>query len=177
MKKRKTFLTKIVNCILGFVIVVLALFIISSKLPILGGYKSFAIMSGSMEPKIKTGALVFENHPKKYQVNDVITYRDFSNRLITHRLVAIFFDKGKAYFVARGDANTISDFQILSKNDIVGKVFFQVNHLGYIVSFSQSIPGLIVFIIIPATIILYQEIINLKTDFSMWKIKKRKKIA
>ena len=56
----------------------------------LAGYQTFTILSGSMEPAISTGDLVFDERISAADagVGDVITFPEpGTRRLITHRLV------------------------------------------------------------------------------------------
>ncbi|MFC1722166.1 signal peptidase I, partial [Patescibacteria group bacterium] len=52
------------------------------------GLRSFAVTSGSMEPTIKTGSLVFTTKANYYEINDIITFQQGSSkRAITHRII------------------------------------------------------------------------------------------
>lgn len=127
-----------------------------------GRYKLMVVLSGSMEPAIKMGSIVVIKPEKNYIKKDIITYQDLakSKTTITHR---VFEASGSAY-ITKGDANKIPDTTKIFPKQIIGKVIFVIPYLGYPVSFTKTLPGLILVIVIPATIIVYQELVNLKND-------------
>ena len=65
------------------------------------GIRPYVVYSGSMEPEISTGAVVFtkegEFSPKK---GDIITFHN-GDTVVTHRVVK----KEKDIFITKGDAN------------------------------------------------------------------------
>lgn len=157
------------------IVIVFSLIVIFSSLDIFG-HRMYAVKSGSMEPKIPTGSLVFDEKSSGYKVGDVITFRIPNNKdTVTHRIVQIKTDlKNDTFYVVKGDANQASDPNPVPKDDVVGKVSHSVPYFGYLVSFVKTLPGLIIFIIIPATIIIYQELVNIKTEIAKIRATKRK---
>lgn len=113
-----------------------------------------------MEPAVKTGSLVFVIPSSLYRVGDIITFKSGTKTTTTHRLVAVSADK----FRTAGDANNQPDPSLISAHQILGKVFYVTPYLGYIAAFAKTPPGFILFVIVPATIIIYEEI---KTLFSL----------
>jgi len=128
----------------------------ASNTNITGGFKSFLVQSGSMEPSIMTGDVVIINQQKQYFNNDVITFKDSQNRIITHRIVDISQDK----ISTKGDANRSSDPETITQNMILGKVIVVLPKLGYLVNFSKTIPGVILLIIIPCFLLIGDEILK-----------------
>ncbi len=125
-----------------------------SNTNIAGGFKSFLVQSGSMEPSIMTGDIVITNRQKQYFNNDVVTFKDFQESIITHRIIDINQEK----ISTKGDANRTSDPEVINQNMILGKVVFVIPKLGYLVSFSKTLPGVILLIIIPCLILIGDEI-------------------
>lgn len=119
----------------------------------------FVVQSGSMQPAISAGSLILVSKAESYRLGDIITYSR-GRTLTTHRLVEI---RGQE-FITKGDANQATDSAAVKKEQILGKLVLAVPYLGYPVSFTKSLPGLILVVIIPATIIVYQELVNLKND-------------
>src|SRR5437762_10664042 len=74
------------------------------------GYQSLTVMSGSMEPNIHVGDVVFDRTvaPLSAHVGDVVTFRDPQNqsRLLTHRIRSMKLVGANVKIVTRGDANT-----------------------------------------------------------------------
>lgn len=146
-----------------------------------GGLQLFVVRSGSMAPKIKPGALVASLQRPEYKVNDVIVYltspgADLRNpdSTITHRVIEVHDDEGRATFTTKGDANQTADQEMVPEVRVLGKVFLNIPYLGYLINFTKSQTGFIVLILIPGTIIVYTELIKLKTEI-VRVVKNRKK--
>ena len=103
-----------------------------------------------------TGDIVVISRQKQYLNNDVITFKDSQERVITHRIVDINQDK----ISTKGDANRTSDPETINQNMVLGKVLIVIPKLGYVVSFSKTLPGLILLIVIPCLILIGDEIIK-----------------
>lgn len=143
-------------------ITVLALYIISSNFNIFGGYQPFLVQSGSMEPAIMTGDVIVIQHRGTYFINDVITFQTSNgDRIVTHRIVAVDQGKEKKYST-KGDANRTGDEDIIGDQQIMGKVVLVIPKLGYFVAFSKSPRGLIFLLIIPAVILILDELVKVK---------------
>lgn len=142
-----------------------ALFVAASALPIPGGWKLFTVQSGSMVPSITVGSLVVVKPAGEYAVNDVITFKTGPTPT-THRILKI---DGQTY-TTKGDANDTADSQPIRPEQILGKVVLTVPYAGFPVAFAKSKEGFMLLIVIPATVIIYGEILNIKNE-----IKKLKK--
>jgi len=138
-----------------------------------GNYKVFTVQSGSMSPAIHTGSLVLVKPHNDYNVGDIVTRRTTDPKItITHRIVSKeeidspqFGEAGgKIAVETKGDANDAPDGEKFTKEGIVGKVFLSVPFLGYPVSYAKTTPGLILIIIIPAVIIIYDEANKIKRE-------------
>ena len=108
-----------------FILFLLALLMF---VPNLIGYKSFAVISGSMEPNIPVGSIVYakEIDYKDLKVDDVITYQLGSDTIVTHRIKEIN-DKEKTV-VTKGDANETIDSSPVNYKQIIGKVAFHYRY-------------------------------------------------
>ena len=123
-------------------------------------FNAYIVQSGSMEPAIKTGSLVISLPSQTYSQNDIITYK-VGKKLVTHRIEVKLFPEGvygDPIYMTSGDANKDFDRIKLSQDQIVGKVLFSVPYLGYAADFAKTPKGFILFIVIPATIIVYEEL-------------------
>ncbi|MDO8515026.1 MAG: signal peptidase I [bacterium] len=140
---------------------VLAVLILVPSLTV-GNYKMFTVLSGSMEPAIKTGSIVVVKPQPLYQTGDVITFREKNDSKITttHRIFGI--EDGR--FVTKGDANNSTDSTGVADGQIIGKTIFSVPYLGYPVSFTKTQQGLLLLVIIPSIIIIYSEILTIKNE-------------
>lgn len=120
------------------------------------GYRFYLVQSGSMEPTIMTGDVIMVKGQADYKVREVATFKDSGNRIITHRIIEI----KNGLFITKGDANRTTDNGNIQFNQIIGKVVFILPRLGFIVVFSKSIPGLIIFMIIPGAYVVISEILK-----------------
>lgn len=153
------------------------LILVFALIPTLSGsslslpYRLFAVESGSMRPIIKQGDLIaVKTTESTYQVGDIITFR-FSNGTNTmnntHRIVEIRTNsRGETEYITKGDFNSVTDAEPVTQDRIVGKYVAGIPFLGYPILFVQTVPGLILLIVIPATILVYEEINNIKGELS-----------
>lgn len=116
---------------------------------ILAAFKRFSVnvvLSGSMEPALKTGGIIFTDTKKTMPgIGDIITYR-MDDMLVTHRVT----DKRDSAYITRGDANEGEDAAPVMQEQIVGTVVFFIPVLGYVAAFLKSKPvfGLISLMLI-----------------------------
>ncbi|MFA6518999.1 MAG: signal peptidase I [Candidatus Shapirobacteria bacterium] len=119
--------------------------------------KPYIVQSGSMEPTINTGDIIIVAPQSKYYRNQVITFKDSEERVVTHRIVGDN-QNSDGPFTTKGDANQTTDEEEITPAKIIGKVVFTLPKLGYVVAYSRTPTGLIILIIVPMTIIAYDEI-------------------
>ena len=91
-----------------------------------------SVISGSMEPAIPTGSLVYikEMEPKDVQVDDVIAFygtKDAAS-IITHRVVENRVLMGE--FITKGDANATKDMNPAPYDNFIGKVAYSIPKVG-----------------------------------------------
>ncbi len=107
------------------------------------GITPYVVLSGSMEPTIKTGSLCFINKHAKYEdtkVKDIIAFKS-NGTLVTHRVDEIKDDG----FVTKGDNNDNQDGSLVTKDNFVGKNIFWIPKAGYVIKLIQSTKGKIIF--------------------------------
>lgn len=155
----------IINTIL-FLLVILGIFVVFSFVPFPGNYKIFTVQSGSMEPTIHTGSLIFVRPVADYKTGDIITKRTTDPKVtVTHRIAEINQgENGNVSYKTKGDANNAEDMETTLKKDIVGKALFSLSYLGYPVSYAKTVQGLILLIVIPAVIIIYDEMNKIRAE-------------
>ena len=151
---------KLVYYILFAFIVAVALLLIVSILPITGNYKVLTVISGSMSPKIQQGSVVIVKPEADYKIGEVITFGFYSKTKspTTHRIFDIKVVNGQPVYITKGDANNAPDQNEVAKKDILGKVLFDVPYLGYAVDFAKKPLGFSLIIIVPAVVIIGDEI-------------------
>lgn len=148
------------------VLVLVAVVIAISTFKIPGNYMLLIVESGSMEPAIKAGSVVITKPQADYQINDIVTVLEPANPrvMLTHRIVEIEKAGKDTAYVTKGDANNGNDAKKRVKPYVVGKVLFSVPFIGYLVDFIKTKNGLLVLIIIPSVLIIYNEAMNIKKE-------------
>lgn len=136
VEKKKINISKILNIVAPILFVILALNIMttkSDKLFEIIGYRSYTVLSGSMEPRFYPGDIVITKHKNKtdIQVNDIVTYRDNDGVIITHRVI----EETPEGYITKGDNNNVEDADILTKENIIGEVKFNIPKIGYVMDF------------------------------------------
>lgn len=137
---------------------------LSSNFSLFGGYRSYVVQSGSMEPAIMTGDVIIIQNKDSYFINDVITFKEQEGRLVTHRIVAIDEPATGKTYSTKGDANRTGDDNAISKSQIEGKVRLVIPRLGFFISFIKSQRGYIFLIIVPAIVFILDELIKVKKN-------------
>ena len=164
------------NILYGIMIVFLGYFALFSIMWATGNpmVKVGAIRSGSMEPAIKPGSLVVTSPYELYGPGDIITYKErhprtgeTTGRTITHRIIVTKDTEDQIVYITQGDANKVPDINDIKKDDIYGKVLYTIPWLGYVYSFVNTVPGFIVLIVIPAFILIRNEIRFIKYNSVM----------
>ncbi|MEN6292784.1 MAG: signal peptidase I [Methanobacterium sp.] len=132
---------------------------------ITGSEKALIVLSGSMTPLMLPGdiAVIKSVDPNELAVGDILAFRDPGGKpdtLITHRIISLKKDK-ELTFKTKGDANNEEDDFNVPASNAVGKLVFVIPFAGYLPKISKSKNLYFLTIILPATIIIIDEIKNL----------------
>ena len=148
----------VVLCIVFIPLIVVNLVLIVSsylkpdELPGVLGVKPAVVLSGSMDPAIQVGDLIFVNDcdPAALKEGDVVCYLS-SGKAITHRIAGITEgDDGQPRLVTKGDANNAEDRLAVSFDQVQGQWSgARVPGLGNAILFMQTPAGMILFIMCP----------------------------
>lgn len=119
--------------ILGtLLLVVLVLACVPLTVPRMMGYHIYTVVSGSMEPEIPTGSLVYISNveAKEVQEGDVIAFYGATDgsSIITHRVVTNSTVMGE--FITKGDANEENDMNPIPYSHFIGKVTLSIPKVG-----------------------------------------------
>lgn len=155
-------------------IVLIALLLFATIIPVPGNIKAKIVKSGSMEPAIKTGGLVFIIPASSYNVGDVITFgKDTKTQIpTTHRIVSIEGSGPLRTFTTKGDANDAPDSTPTRLSDINGKVIFSLPYLGYVLDFAKKPLGFVLLVGVPAGIIIIDELMKIFREVALLRRKK-----
>lgn len=142
-------------------VIVLALLLINAFPSVAGADYSFVVQSGSMEPAIPTGSIVFVKDVPAERIDegDVITFSKGTGAITTtHRVIQKHQSSTSVRFQTKGDANEDPDSEPVYRSDLVGVVIFSVPYIGYLTAFASTRAGWVVFIAIPVTLLIASEL-------------------
>ena len=111
-------------------------------------YKVSLVLSGSMEPDISINDLVILKSTDKFNVNDIVSYKDTSGKVVMHRIIKIDGNK----VITKGDANNVSDKEI-DKSQITGIYVYNIKYLGKIIKLIKTPIGLFLVLLLIVLII------------------------
>jgi signal peptidase I len=124
---------------------------VATTAPSLFDYRTFNVLTGSMEPGIGVGAVVVDEpiRPDEARPGQVVTFPDPSNhsRLLTHRVQSMSVRDGRAYVVTKGDANDAVERWNVPVSDEIGRVAFVAPKLGYARQWAAGLGGRIVVVV------------------------------
>lgn len=111
-------------------------------MPVLFGYASAVVVSGSMEPEISVNDLVITREGGSYGIGDIVTFYDSTKgEYVTHRIILVT-ENGDSYsYVTQGDANDAPDAFSVPQTSVVGKVVCVLRGAGTVISFLQTPAG------------------------------------
>lgn len=131
------------------------------EVPTLGGVAPLIVMTGSMEPVINEGDLIFVKQidGSEVQVGDVIAFFDptsSKDSILTHRVKEITQEGGTIYFTTWGDANGGAvDTKPVSAEKLVGIYKgVRIPGMGHVAMFMQSTAGLIICVFLPLVLLI-----------------------
>ena len=198
MKEKNGLLQKIVGAVgIALCVVFVPLLLINvtlivksytspDKVPDFLGYKPFIVLSGSMEPSIMTGDMVFvkETDPDSLKVGDVIAYKSGS-AVVTHRIVEVKSENGETRYVTQGDANNAADQSLVKPADVEGIYQRRVAGAGNLAMFMQTTTGMILFVVCPLVLFVLWDVIRRQLESRkevsrtkelemMWRLRRRR---
>lgn len=114
--------------VLGFFVILFLLLLFSAINPWI---QARVIISGSMEPTIRTGSMVIVIPQDEYEQGDIIAFIDPDIGRNVHRIVGEVNRDGIKYFITKGDAASRPDRTPVPLGRIEGKVVMIFPYLGY----------------------------------------------
>lgn len=123
--KIKNFIFKIVYFL---IIIYLLIFI-----PSIWGYKPLVVISGSMEPTLTVGGILYyhEKNIEDFISNDILVY-ELNDHIISHRV----HDITENGFITKGDANNSYDSLLVNEEQILGEgTNWSIPYIGYYADF------------------------------------------
>ena len=107
------------------------------------GFSGMTVLTGSMQSEIPQGSLIINKRvePNTLEVGDDITFIRVDGTTVTHRIVIIYEnynESGRRGFKTKGIENKIADNEIVSADNVIGKVIFCNLTLGKTLSFIKG---------------------------------------
>lgn len=154
---------KILQWIIAVELLVAGFLVMSLFVPLPGDVEVKIVQSGSMEPSVPVGSIVTVVPKGSYSVGDIITFGKDNKKTIptTHRIIGIEREEGSIRYVTKGDANEEKDNALVRHSEIIGSVAFTVPRVGYVIDFARTKNGFMFMVVIPALLIMLDEIINI----------------
>lgn len=122
-------------------------------------YRVYAVRSGSMSPTLKVGDVILVGPPPAtLQEGMIVSFQSGDNQLTTHRIVGIM--EGN-HLQTKGDANEEPDANLVPLDKVKKAFIFRIPYLGYVGHFIRTPLGWLLFVITPASLIIYGEIKNI----------------
>lgn len=108
--------------------------------PRLMGYEIYEVVSGSMEPEIPVGSVIYVKaaEPGTIAAGDVIAFGR-NGSVVTHRVEENRYVEGE--FITKGDANSEEDMEPVKYDSLIGKVERHIPVLGIIMTLLASNTG------------------------------------
>lgn len=155
--------------VVGLIVVVVP-FVIFAVPQVVGAQQSYVVLSSSMSPTIHAGDVVVVDgvSPEDVGEGDVITFEppadhQIDANLVTHRVVEVVERDDGRYFRTKGDANEEPDQALVPGGNVVGTVQFHIPYIGYVIQFASSDRGILLFVVVPAALLVVNEV------WTLWK--------
>ena len=146
--------------IIGILMIVAGIILCSLLvLPEMIGFHMYHVISGSMEPTIKVGSLLYvrEENVEEIKEEDIIAFYSSveEGSIITHRVVKNNIVSGA--FRTKGDANDTEDPTPVPYENFIGKVVLTIPYIGQLLTVMTSFYGKIA----AACVVLMGVVLNL----------------
>ncbi|MDQ0188942.1 signal peptidase I [Alicyclobacillus cycloheptanicus] len=135
--------------------------------PTFFGRSLYEVLSGSMEPRIKVGSVIFDDqhvNTNGLRVGDVITFQvpHEPGLVVTHRIVGISTAEGQRVFQTKGDANSSKDDWQIPASDVIGQYSnVTIPYVGYYLNFLKTKLGVSLLMIVPGALLILFSILSL----------------
>lgn len=120
------------NIIIKLLYILISIYLIIF-IPSIWGEKPLVILSGSMEPILKVGGILYykEENINDFNEGDVLVYQ-LNDHIISHRIVKVLDDS----FITKGDNNKSFDIYEVLNYQILGKgTNWSIPYIGYYADF------------------------------------------
>lgn len=179
MEKFKKIANSILTVIIFTVLPVVVFTLITSKTDLFG-VKSYVVLTGSMEPTIPVGSIIYTLKTPEYKSGDVVAFES-GGVTVTHRINGVKNEAGQnvsllvspleglkknepIFYQTKGDANKKEDSKLVPQKNVSGQVLTYLPFSGKLIFFLKTIPGFLLLIILPTLIFIGVELWNIKKE-------------
>jgi len=150
--------------IIILLLALVALTLVTASTSVIGGVRSFVVQTGSMEPQIPVGSLIYVQPSLNYKIGEIITFKR-GDLTVTHRIVGMNGSGNQTVFETRGDANPAVDAQTVKLSAVYGLNQLLVPEVGKLINFLKTVPGFLVLIVLPTMIFIGFETRTIKKEW------------
>nr|WP_304955575.1 signal peptidase I [uncultured Acetatifactor sp.] len=131
--------------------------------PRLMGYEIYEVVSGSMEPEIPVGSVIYVKaaEPDMVETGDIIAFQK-DGSVITHRVEENHYVEGE--FVTKGDANREEDMEPVPYESLIGKVERHIPVLGIIMTLLASNTGKLYAVLLAVCGVMFHMLAGILRD-------------
>ena len=115
-------------------------------IPVLWGKRPLVVISGSMEPILKVGGILYYEkiNLDDFKKDDILVHQ-LNEHIVSHRIVNI----NEYGFETKGDNNNSNDSYIVDKNNVIGRGNnWSIPYIGYYADFIYNHKYLLIVMII-----------------------------
>lgn len=123
---------KIKDIVLKIIYILITIYLLIF-IPSFWGHKPLVVISGSMEPVLKVGGILYYHEEKieNFEEEDILVY-ELNDHIISHRIV----EMEDSTFLTKGDANESIDTYFVNENQVLGKgTNWSIPYIGYYADF------------------------------------------
>lgn len=138
--RKKWALPAFCNLIGSLILLTVILSCVPVTVPRFLGYESYSVVSGSMEPEIPVGSIIYVKpvEPVDVAEGEVIAFQS-GGSVVTHRVIANQQVEGQ--FTTKGDANAAEDVNAVPYGALLGRVERHYPMLGALLGLYGSTVG------------------------------------
>ncbi len=147
IKKGGMFIPALCNVIGTLILIGVIIITVPLALPRLLGYEVYYVESGSMEPTLPVGSVVYVGYiePREAEIDDIVAFH-YDGTVVTHRVVQNHYFSEE--LITKGDANETQDINPVSYNQFIGRVKYHIPYIGPIMMVAASEIGKIYLMVL-----------------------------
>ena len=166
VRKKPSILLVIEDIIFYLILILFQVITQPDKIPDVFGYKMFMVLDGNMDTSIEYGDLVFTHNieANKLKENNVIAFRNKTNKVTIHRIADINGKDDDIYFTMITASNEVGDTKFVKGEQVEGLLIHRIPKIGLIILIIQEPPVMVLIVCIVLIIGLIAYYISQELD-------------